>query len=80
MHGAPKMSTDQKTEIPGLYKVSEGILVNKDKNALIAYKKRRDKANEVENLRGEVGGLHLDVNSLKDMMTEIRDMLKGIIK
>lgn len=65
--------TDQKTEIPGIYKVSEGILVNKDRNALMAYKKRREKAQQVDNLQNEV-------NSLKEMIVDIRDMLKGLTK
>ena len=31
----------KKTEIPGVYKVAEGILVNRDTEALDKYKKRR---------------------------------------
>jgi hypothetical protein len=64
---------DAKTEIPGLYKTPEGFLINKDNDALKAYKMNRLKTKEMESLKD-------DVKSLKDDMQEIKELLKGLVK
>lgn len=65
--------TDSKTEIPGVYKTPEGFLINKDNNALAAYKTSRNKMREMQNL-------HEEVKSLRDDMSEIKELLKGLVK
>lgn len=62
-----------RTEIPGIYKEREGVLINKDNDALSAYKKQLQKAREVEYLRQ-------DVSDLKKDMEEIKNLLKGLVK
>jgi len=63
----------QRTEIPGVYKEREGVLINKDNDALMAYKIRMEKARETAVLREEVTELKKDIQ-------EIKDLLKGLIK
>ena len=65
--------TDRKTEIPGLYKTSEGFLINKDSNALAMYKANRNKAKDLDNLKD-------DVKTLKEDMQEIKELLRGLVK
>jgi len=65
--------TDQKTEVPGLYKVSEGVLINKDNDALKAYKKRKAKERKIE-------ALEEDVQSMKNDLQEIKELLRGLTK
>lgn len=64
---------DKKTDIPGMYKTSEGFLINKDENALKAYKLNRAKVKEIESLKE-------DVTSLKDDLKEIKELLRGLVK
>jgi predicted phage-related endonuclease len=64
---------DRKTEIPGLYKTSEGFLINKDSKGLAMYKANREKAKELVNLKD-------DIKTLKDDMKEIKELLKGLVK
>lgn len=64
---------DSKTDVPGLFKTPEGFLINKDKTALDMYKINRAKAKEMNDLKE-------DVKSLKDDMTEIKELLKGLVK
>ena len=64
---------EQKTDVPGIYKVSEGVLINKDNDALSAYKKQLQKARETSSLRQEVSDLKKD-------MEEIKNLLKGLVK
>lgn len=57
-----------RTERTGVYKVGKGLLINKDSDALKAYKTRKRKMNEVTELREEL-------NSLKDDIREIKQLL-----
>lgn len=61
---------DRKTEVPGMYKVQEGIVINKDKEALALYKKKKEKARKVDRLEQEV----MDI---KTALEEIKNILKG---
>lgn len=68
---------DQKTEIEGIYKTSEGAVVNKDNIALRAYKDQRSKVRQKES---QINRLENDMVSLKNDMQEIKNLLKGLIK
>lgn len=63
----------EKTEVAGIYKVSEGVLINKDNNALAAYKKQKKRANEIEQMKE-------NISELKNDITEIKELLKGLAK
>lgn len=65
--------TDAKTDLPGIYKTPEGFLINKDNNALAAYKAKRQREKELDVLKD-------DVSSLKDDLQEIKELLKGLVK
>jgi hypothetical protein len=45
---------EQKTEVSGIYKVAEGILINKDNTALQAYKAQKNKMRQIDNLEEEI--------------------------
>lgn len=62
-----------KTEIPGIHKVGEGVLINKDNEALTAYKRRKQNFKAVEDMQQEL-------SSLKEDMREIKELLKGLVK
>ena len=62
----------QKTEVQGIYKVSEGVLINKDNEALIKYKKKRDL---IKNKDEKLNILETQVNDLSHQMTEIKELL-----
>lgn len=63
----------QQTNIPGVYKESEGVLINKDNDALAAYKLRKQRDLEFVQLKK-------DVVELKNDIQEIKDLLKGLVK
>ena len=62
---------EQKTEVPGFYKAGEGIVINKDNEALAAYKKRKQKERRIEEVREEVNALKSDVSEIKEMMRQL---------
>jgi hypothetical protein len=63
----------KKTEIPGIYKMGEGILINTDNEALRAYKLRKEKENRF-------CLLEQNLTELKSDMEEIKNILKGLVK
>jgi hypothetical protein len=63
----------QKTDIPGIYKDGKGVLINKDRDALAAYKMRKEKEKKLQYLEE-------NINSLKSDMEEIKNLLKGLVK
>lgn len=67
------MNTTSKTNIPGIFKTSEGVLINKDNDALKAYKIRKIKENKLNIIES-------DMDQLKTDMLEIKELLKGLLK
>ncbi len=63
----------EKTEVPGIYKVKKGVLINKDQESLAAYKKNKMRNRKLEQLEE-------DVQSMKNDLTEIKELLRGLAK
>jgi len=64
---------DQKTEIPGIYKAGDGILINKDNTALEKYRLRRAKETRI-NLYEE------RLDNMESSINEIKELLRGLVK
>lgn len=62
-----------KTEVPGFYKQSEGVVVNKDNTALKAYKLNKMKNDRINNMEDKVSKIESDIS-------EIKELLKGLVK
>lgn len=59
-----------KTEVPGIYKESEGILINKDNEALDKYRKKRELLWEKE----------ARINKIEEDLQEIKSLLRKLTK
>jgi hypothetical protein len=66
----------KKTEVQGIYKVSEGVLINKDNDALSKYKKRRDLLKSKDE---KIDNLETKVSELSSQMSEIKDLLMKVL-
>jgi len=64
---------DRRTDKPGIYRTAEGFLINKDNDALAAYKKRKRKEQAVDRIQNQIDELKTDIN-------EIKDLLKGLAR
>ena len=62
-----------KTEIPGIFKVRDGILINTDNNSLAAYKNKKKRDMRVDEMQE-------DIQTLKNDLQEIKDLLKGLAR
>lgn len=65
-----------KTEIEGIYRdVNNGALLNKDNDALIAYKKMKQKNNELEQMKSKVNILDEEIKDVKNLLKQILEKL-----
>jgi peptidoglycan hydrolase CwlO-like protein len=67
------LGPDRRTDRPGIYRTAEGFLINKDNDALAAYKKRKRKEQAVDRIQNQIDELKTDIN-------EIKDLLKGLAR
>lgn len=71
----------EKTEIKGIYRSLESnALVNKDNDALLAYKKKKQASKELENLKHNYNDLDGRINNLENQNKEIIGMLKQLLQ
>lgn len=63
----------QKTEIPGIVKVGEGMLINTDNDSLKAYKARKVREKKIDEL-------DKSLECMKNELSEIKELLKGLVK
>lgn len=66
-----------KTEVPGIYKESEGVLVNKDNEALLKYKKKRELLWQKD---ARLNKLEAKVDSMDKKLEEITSLLIKLTK
>jgi len=64
---------EQKTEIPGIYKAEEGVLINKDNAALLAYRNRKSREKKISQIETDLMGIKEDVRELKELMRRFID-------
>lgn len=58
-----------KTDVEGICKASEGILVNVSKDS--DYDKKRTKAIEEQRLKDRINTIENDISSIKELLTQI---------
>jgi hypothetical protein len=71
---------EEKTEVAGIYKVSDGILINKDNDALAAYKAAKARNKRLTDLESQISELRENDKSIKNDLDEIKNLLKGLAK
>jgi|SanBayMetagenome_1026888.scaffolds.fasta_scaffold24117_2 hypothetical protein len=67
----------QKTEVPGIYKVKEGVLVNADNEALEKY---RNKRQVIQSKEQKINSLEATVENLAKDMAEIKNLLRNLTR
>jgi peptidoglycan hydrolase CwlO-like protein len=70
----------EKTEIPGIYKAREGVLINTDNTALSAYKKRKMQLKSIDRLEKEMTELRSYVTEVRQDINGLREMLAEALR
>ena len=61
----------KKTEVQGIYKERDGILINKDNEGLAAYKKQKLQANRLNKLEDALESTQKDLSEIKSLLQEV---------
>jgi hypothetical protein len=61
----------EKTEVPGIYKVREGILINKDNDSLKSYKKRKHREMRFNEMDKELTEMKADIAEIKIILQQL---------
>ena len=69
----PLPKNDTKTDVTGYYKTPSGAVVSKDYDSLDAYKKQKAKSIQLNTMKN-------DIDQLKSDISEIKELLKGLVK
>jgi hypothetical protein len=67
---------EQPTEVFGIFRDDNGALINKNNDALLSYKKKKEGSLRVEKLENVVNNLSKDVNEIKNMLEYITSRIK----
>jgi len=68
--------TEIKTEVNGIYRNFENrALLNKDNDSLCAYKKIKQKNNELEYMKSKVNNLDEEIKGVKNLLNQILEKL-----
>lgn len=62
-----------KTEIPGIYRDNSGALINKDTQALLAYKRKKELYNKVKNMEEKISFLMNEVARLNNSLESLKN-------
>lgn len=69
----PLPQSDTKTDVYGYYKTPTGAVISKDHESLSAYKQKKAKSIQLNTMKE-------DIDQLKNDISEIKEMLKGLVK
>jgi hypothetical protein len=61
----------EKTKYEGIYKQSEGVLLNMDNEALKAYKARKEKDRKTVSIEKDVEMLKISMEEIKDLLMKV---------
>lgn len=69
----PLPDKEVKTDVHGYYKTPTGAVISKDSESLSAYKLKKQKSAQLNTMKN-------DIDQLKNDITEIKELLKGLVK
>jgi hypothetical protein len=61
----------RKTDVPGIYKEKDGVLINKDNTALNNYKKRKAKDLKINIMEEDMKELKNDILEIKELLQKV---------
>jgi hypothetical protein len=60
-----------KTDIPGIYKEEDGILVNKDNAALNRYREKKAKLKKLNSVETRLESMENDITMIKEILLKL---------
>jgi hypothetical protein len=67
---------DKPTTVSGIFRTDSGALINKNNDALLSYKKKKEHMKRMEDLEKKVDEMTDDVNEIKSMLYQLLQQTK----
>lgn len=67
----------QKTEIPHIYRDESGALINKNNEALLAYKLKKQQTLKISMIENQIKNLNEDVMDIKKLLLQLSENIKA---
>lgn len=64
---------EQPTETPGIFRDSNGALINKDNASLVSYKKKKESFKKINRLENDMVNIKDDINHIKNMLLKLTE-------
>jgi len=65
------MIMDKETTEKGIFRTDSGALINKDNNALLSYKMKKQQSKKVSNLEEKIDKLEYDIDEIKNLLLKL---------
>lgn len=61
------------TETPGIFRDSNGALINKDNASLVSYKKKKENNKKINKLEYDMANIQNDISQIKNMLLKLTE-------
>lgn len=68
---------DKETTVQGLFRTETGALINKNNDALVVYKKKKEQSKRMQELEQKVDIINEDINDIKKMVLQLLEKNKA---
>jgi hypothetical protein len=67
----------QKTEFPHIYRDDSGALINKNNEALLAYKLKKQQTMKISTIENQIKTLNEDMMDIKNLLLQLSENIKA---
>jgi hypothetical protein len=67
---------DKPTTVNGIFRTDSGALINKNNDALLSYKRKKEQSRKMETLEKKVDEMTNDMNEIKAMLYQLIQQTK----
>jgi hypothetical protein len=68
---------DKETTVQGLFRTDTGALINKNNEALVSYKRKKEQSKKMQELEKKVDTINDDINDIKKMIFQLLEKNKA---
>lgn len=68
---------DKETTVEGLFRTDNGAIINKNNDALLSYKKKKEQSKKMQELEQKVDMINNDINDIKNLILQLIEKNKA---
>lgn len=68
---------EKETVVKGIFRTDTGALINKNNDALVSYKRKKEQSRKMQELEQKVDTINEDINDIKKMILQLLEKNKA---